>query len=113
MARSFLAPLHPAMCWVAPLIPHAMYSEGEILVPVCPTWSVCGRHPALVTAREQPTAPPSSSASSSITANPAADPTPRPPETTTSASASDTPAAAVGTRADTPIAPSALGRIAL
>ena len=61
-------------------------------MPVCPTWSVCGRQPALVTAREQPTAPPSSSASSSITAKPSAEPTPRPPETTTSASASDTPA---------------------
>ena len=27
-------------------------------MPVCPTWSVCGRQPAIVTAREQPTAPP-------------------------------------------------------
>ena len=37
-------------------------------MPVWPTWSECGRQPALVTAREQPTAAPSSSASSSITA---------------------------------------------
>ena len=53
-------------------------------MPVWPTWSECGRQPALVTAREQPTAPPSSAASSSITAKPSAEPTPRPPETTTS-----------------------------
>ena len=48
-------------------------------MPVWPTWSVCGRQPALVTTREQPTAPPSSPASSSMIAKPSAEPTPRPP----------------------------------
>src|SRR5215207_3056070 len=89
------------MCWVAPLIPHGMYRSGEIFVPVWPTWSVCGRQPALVTAREQPTAPPSSSASSSIGAKPSAEPTPRPPDTTTGASASERPPVDVSTRSDT------------
>ena len=52
---------------------------------------MCGRQPAIVTAREQPTAAPSSAASSSIGAKPSAEPAPRPPETTTLASASETP----------------------
>ena len=46
--------------------------SGAIFVPVWPTWSVCGRQPAIVTAREQPTAPPSRPASSSIGAKPSA-----------------------------------------
>ena len=37
---------------------------GEIRLPVWPTCSWCGRQPRLVTTRETPTAPPSSSASS-------------------------------------------------
>src|SRR5205085_5267507 len=53
--------------------------------------SACGRQPALVTTREQPTAPPSRPASSSMIAKPFADPTPRPPLTTTFASLSETP----------------------
>ena len=61
-------------------------------MPVWPTWSVCGRQPALVTTREQPTAPPSSAASSSMIAKPSAEPTPRPPLTTTLASTRETPA---------------------
>ena len=60
-------------------------------MPVWPTWSVCGRQPAIVTAREQPTTPPSRPASSSSGAKPSAEPTPRPPLTTTGASASDSP----------------------
>ena len=95
------APLQPAMCCVAPEMPHAMYRSGEIFVPVCPTWSVCGRQPAIVTAREQPTAPPSSPASSSTPAKPSAEPAPRPPETTTFASASEIPPVAAPTRSDT------------
>ena len=60
-------------------------------MPVWPTWSVCGRQPAMVTAREQPTAPPSAAASASTGAKPSAEPAPRPPLTTTLASASETP----------------------
>src|SRR5216683_2859791 len=101
MARMRLAPLQPAMCCVAPEIPHAMYSSGAILVPVWPTWSEWGRQPALVTTREQPTAPPSRPASSSMMANPSFEPTPRPPLTTTFASASDTPPAGGATCSET------------
>src|SRR5579864_7889710 len=54
MARIFFAPFAPAMCCVAPLIPQATYRSAEIFVPVWPTWSVCGRQPALVTTREHP-----------------------------------------------------------
>src|SRR6266851_3215059 len=101
MARMRLAPLQPAMCCVAPEIPHAMYSSGAILVPVWPTWSEWGRQPALVTTREQPTAPPSRPASSSMMANPSFEPTPRPPLTTTFASARETPPPFVLTRSAT------------
>ena len=66
-------------------------------MPVWPTWSVCGRQPALVTTREQPTAAFSCSASSSRIAKPSAEPTPRPPLTTTFASASETPLVTVST----------------
>ena len=78
------------MCWIAPLIPQAMYRSGAIRSPVWPIWSACGRQPRFVTTREPPTAPPSSPASSSSSANPSALPTPRPPPTTTRASASET-----------------------
>ena len=37
IASRRLAPLQPAMCWVAPEIPHAMQISGEIFVPVWPT----------------------------------------------------------------------------
>ena len=60
-------------------------------VPVWPTWSECGRQPLLVTARLQPTTPPSFAASASSTSKPSAEPTPRPPPTTTGAVASVTP----------------------
>src|SRR5829696_4308949 len=80
------------MCCVAPLMPQATYRSGATLVPVWPTWSVCGRQPAMVTTREQPTAAFSTPASSSSMPKPSAEPTPRPPLTTTLASSSDTPA---------------------
>ena len=42
------------MCWIAPLIPQARYSSGEIRVPVWPTCCLCGRQPSLVTTRDTP-----------------------------------------------------------
>src|SRR5699024_25043 len=80
-----LDPMHPTQCWTAPLIPQAIYNSGFTLVPVWPTWSLCGRQPSLVATREHPTAPPTSPANSSNGANPSALPIPRPPETTTRA----------------------------
>ena len=55
----------PARCWIAPEIPQAIYREGETVLPVCPTCSRCGLHPASTTALEAPTAAPRLSASSS------------------------------------------------
>ena len=37
--RIALAALQPTMCWIAPLIPQAMYRSGAIRVPVWPTCS--------------------------------------------------------------------------
>ena len=65
-----------------------MYSCGETVLPVCPTWYWCGYQPASVAARDAPTAAPRESASASITPKPSAPPTPRPPETTIAASVS-------------------------
>ena len=31
------APLHPAICWLAPDIPTVMYKSGVIVFPVSPT----------------------------------------------------------------------------
>ena len=107
IARIFFAPLQPAMCCVAPLMPQAMYRSGDTFVPVWPTWSVCGRQPALVTTREQPTAASSSPASSSRIPKPSAEPTPRPPLTTTLASASEMPLVTVLTCSTTRTARSA------
>ena len=90
MTSRRLAPLQPTMCWMAPLMPQAIYRSGAMRVPVWPTWSVCGRQPRLVTTREPPTAPSSSAANSSRSLKPSALPTPRPPPTTTRASASET-----------------------
>ena len=84
-ATMFLAAIAPTQCWMAPEMPHARYTTGAIRVPVWPTWSRWLRQPLLVTAREQPTTPPSRPASSSSGANASADPTPRPPPTTTGA----------------------------
>ena len=86
------------MCWIAPLMPQAMYRSGAIRVPVWPTCWACGRQPAEVTTRDTPTVPPSSAASSSSSAKPSALPTPRPPPTTTRASASEIRPASAGTR---------------
>ena len=33
----FEAPM-PAMCWMEPEMPQAMYSEGATVLPVWPTW---------------------------------------------------------------------------
>src|SRR5215469_18420273 len=91
MATICRAPRQPAMCWMAPLMPHARYSSGEIFVPVWPTCWRCGRQPWLVTTRDTPTTPPNRAASSSSAAKPSGPPTPRPPPTTTRAVASDMP----------------------
>src|ERR1700689_916704 len=76
----------PARCWMAPEMPTAMYSWGDTVLPVWPTWNACGYQPASTTARDAPTAAPSESASCSMIPNPSADPMPRPPETTIEAS---------------------------
>ena len=68
----------PARCWMAPEMPTAMYSWGETVLPVWPTWNWCGYQPASVTARDAPTAAPRESASSSMILKPSADPVPRP-----------------------------------
>ena len=101
IARIALAALQPTMCWIAPLIPQAMYRSGAIRVPVWPTCIACGRQPALVTTRETPTAAPSRAASSSSSRTPSPLPTPRPPPTTTRASASETVPASGATRPTT------------
>jgi len=46
-------------------MPQAMYSFGETVLPVCPTWLAYGYQPASTTARVAATAPPSSFASAS------------------------------------------------
>ena len=61
IARIRFADLQPTMCWIAPLMPQAMYRSGAIRMPVWPICSECGRQPAVVTTRDTPTAPPSSS----------------------------------------------------
>ena len=43
---------------VIPVYSHSV-PGSYLFVPVCPTWSVCGRQPALVATREHPTAAPS------------------------------------------------------
>ena len=54
MARIALADEQPTMCWIAPLMPQAMYRSGAIRVPVWPTCWACGRQPAEVTTRDTP-----------------------------------------------------------
>src|SRR5690349_11215308 len=78
----------PARCWIAPEIPEAMYSCGDTLLPVWPTWLVCGYQPASTAARDAPTAAPRESARASMTAKFSEPLTPRPPETTIAASVS-------------------------
>lgn len=74
---------------MAPLIPTATYRFGETTLPVCPTCSACGRHPASTTARLAPSAVPGPRASTRFSSRfqfsgPCI---PRPPETTWLASA--------------------------
>src|SRR6266849_6622563 len=38
MATMYLEPFIPARCWIAPLMPQAMYRVGFTVLPVCPTW---------------------------------------------------------------------------
>src|SRR3954463_2717452 len=78
----------PARCWMAPEMPEATYSCGDTLLPVWPTWLVCGDQPASTAAREAPTAAPRESARSSMRWKFSAPLTPRPPETTIAASVS-------------------------
>ena len=63
-----------------------------MVLPVWPTCSPCGRHPASTTAREAPRAAvgPSASRTSSITPQFSGPRRPRPPDTTISASATST-----------------------
>ena len=51
----------PARCWIAPEMPVAMYSCGETVLPVWPTWDACGYQPASTAARDAPTAAPRAS----------------------------------------------------
>src|SRR5215831_412106 len=80
----------PARCCTAPEMPTATYSLGETVLPVCPTWSECGRQPASTTAREAPTVAPSAAASCSTSAKFSGPLRPRPPETITSDSVRST-----------------------
>src|SRR5580698_5867216 len=41
----------PARCWMAPEMPTAMYSCGDTVFPVWPTWNWCGYQPASVAER--------------------------------------------------------------
>src|SRR2546427_104896 len=87
----------PARCWIAPEMPTATYRVGLTVLPVCPTWSAWGRHPASTTARDAPTAarPAKAAASSSNTLKLAGSLSPRPPDTMMGASAtSSVPASA-------------------
>src|SRR6185503_16824695 len=49
IARIRFAALQPTMCWIAPLMPQAMYRSGAMRSPVWPIWSEWGRQPRLVT----------------------------------------------------------------
>src|SRR5512141_999902 len=78
----------PARCWIAPLIPSAMYSSGATIFPVCPTCQSFGAHPASTAARDAPIAAFSRSASSSTSRKFSCALIPRPAETITRASVS-------------------------
>src|SRR5690606_16328565 len=73
-------------CWIAPEMPLATYSCGDTVLPVWPTWKVCGIQPESTAAREAPTAAPRASARASTSVK--SPPVPRPPETTMAASVS-------------------------
>ena len=38
IATMFFEPFMPTMCWVAPEMPHAIYTVGLTVLPVWPTW---------------------------------------------------------------------------
>src|SRR5215470_13519328 len=78
----------PARCWIAPEMPKPRYSLGEIVRPVWPIWKRWGRQPASTAAREAPTAAPITLASSSRITKFSGPLSPRPPDTTISASVS-------------------------
>src|SRR2546425_8397821 len=79
-------------------MPTATYNVGLTVLPVCPTWSACGRHPASTTARDAPTAarPANAAASASRTLKLADSLSPRPPETMIGASATSSVPAGAG-----------------
>src|SRR2546426_10363497 len=91
MATMTLEVRIPARCWIAPEMPTATYRVGLTVLPVCPTWSAWGRHPASTTARDAPTAarPAKAAASSSNTLKLAGSLSPRPPDTMMGASRSE------------------------
>ena len=60
----------PALCWMAPEMPRAMYTFGCTVLPVWPTWWSALSQPESMVAREPPTTPPSTSASSSASLMP-------------------------------------------
>ena len=52
----------PAICWIAPEIPTAMYRSGATILPVWPTCQSLGTKPASTAALLAPIAAPSLSA---------------------------------------------------
>ena len=79
--------LIPAKCCIAPEIPIAIYKFVATGFPVCPTCSLCDLQPKSETGLEHAVAAPSTSAKSSTNPQFSGPLRPRPPETTTSASA--------------------------
>jgi hypothetical protein len=72
----------PARCWIAPLMPQAMYRLGATILPVWPTCQSFGAYPASTAARLAPSAAPSLSASGvSTSLNLSPEPSARPPLT--------------------------------
>src|SRR2546422_6704543 len=71
----------PARCWMAPLMPQAMYSVGETVLPVWPTWYWWSTQPASTTARDAPTAAPMAAARLSTRWKFSGPFSPRPPDT--------------------------------
>ena len=82
--------LIPAICWIAPEIPIAIYKLVATGFPVCPTCSLWGLHPKSETGLEHAVAAPKTAAKSSTNPQFSGPFSPRPPETTMSASAIDT-----------------------
>src|SRR5439155_1647559 len=91
----------PARCWMAPLMPQAMYSVGETVLPVWPTWYWWSTQPASTTARDAPTAAPMAAARLSTRWKFSGPFNPRPPDTMIWASVSSSLPAAVAWRAAT------------